>query len=193
MSSIWSKSSRWLIVTIKPEFLEGERDDLRRRHLENLRKLADRDELVDANGFALALRLGGARRLELLARAATHVARRTTRRRAAHRRHRLRDVRIHRFLIDRSALALLATTAAVGDTSACSTAAAATTTATATAAARPDGRRLSSRRAMPGPPPGAADAIGRGGKPPLLATGRGRGAPGVTGRGRGRSGAPGCA
>ena len=179
------------------QFLEGERDDLRRRRLEDLRKLADRDELVDANGLSLALGLGGASRLELLARAATQVARRTTRRCAAHGRHRLRDVRIHRFLIDRTALALFPTTAAIGDAGASSTAATtaattASTAATATTAAGPDGR-LSSRRAMPGPPPGAADAIGRGGNPPLLATGRGRGAPGVTGRGRGRSGAPGCA
>ena len=37
---------------------------------------------------------------------------------------------------------------------------------------------------MPGPPPGAADAIGRGGNPPLLATGRGRGR---TGRDRART------
>src|SRR5206468_3753646 len=50
----------------------------------------------------------------------------------------------------------------------------------------------SSRRDGVAVPPGAAEAIGRGGMndPPLLATGRGRGAPGVIGRGRGRSAPP---
>ena len=113
MSSIWSKSSRWLIVTIKPDILECERDDLRRRRLEDLRKLADRDEFVDANG--LSLRAPPRRRAPPRApRACRDACRwRTARRRAAHGRHRLRDVGIHRFLIDRAALALFAATAAI--------------------------------------------------------------------------------
>ena len=52
----------------QPEILERERDDLGRRHLEDLRQLADGDELVDADRLPLALGLGGARRLEVLAR-----------------------------------------------------------------------------------------------------------------------------
>src|SRR5579884_3106538 len=64
------------------EILEGEGHDLGGRHLENLRELADGDELVDANGLPLALRLGGASSLELLARAAPEVAGRAARGRA---------------------------------------------------------------------------------------------------------------
>ena len=187
------------MVTISPRFLNANATISVAGNLQDLRELADRDEFVDANGLPLALGLGGTRRLELFARAAAHVARAPARRRAAQRGHRLRDVRIHRFLIDRSALALLATTAAIGDAAGGATAA---TLTTATAACRHHHRRRRHHRRRldgdrrdapsPGPPPGAADAIGRGGNPPLLATGRGRGAPGVTGRGRGRSGVAGC-
>ena len=38
ISSIWSKSRRWLIVTISPRFLNAKADDLRRRDLEDLRR-----------------------------------------------------------------------------------------------------------------------------------------------------------
>ena len=63
----------------QPEILEREGDDLGRGDLQNLRKLADGDEFVDANGLPLALGLGGACGLELLARAAAEVAGTTSR------------------------------------------------------------------------------------------------------------------
>src|SRR5206468_1526268 len=85
---------------------EGEAHDLRRRDLQDLSELADRDELVDANELLLALDLGGAHGLRLFAHATTIDAA-ATRGSSTHGCHRLRDVRIHSFLIHRPALALL--------------------------------------------------------------------------------------
>jgi len=80
-------------------------------------------KLVDADELLLALRLGDACRLSVLASTATQVAGRTTSRRTAEGGHRLRKVRIHCFLIDRTALALLATVVAIGEARAGGTAA----------------------------------------------------------------------
>src|SRR6185437_7649141 len=52
----------------EPEVLERERDELRRRNLEDVAELTDRDELIDADGLALPLDLGRALRLYLLPR-----------------------------------------------------------------------------------------------------------------------------
>src|SRR5918999_4976254 len=83
------------------EILERERDDLRGRDLEDLRELADGDELVYANGLPLALGRLGAQRLLLLAlNAASQIGRGTTLRTAAQRSDRLRDVRIDCLAID---------------------------------------------------------------------------------------------
>jgi hypothetical protein len=52
------------------EILERERDDLGRGNFQNLRKLADGDELIDVNSLPFALGFGGPRRLEIFARSA---------------------------------------------------------------------------------------------------------------------------
>jgi hypothetical protein len=93
------------------ERLERERHDLGRGDLDDLRELVDRDELVDANELLLPLGLGGACCLELLASATAKIAGVAARGRAAHSRHRPRNVRLDGLLIDRSALALFPATA----------------------------------------------------------------------------------
>ena len=178
------------------EVLERERDDLGRGDLQDLRELADRDEFVDADGLPLALGLGGARRLELFARCRDEslgTPRATARRagwpsssRCSHPPLPDRPLRACPSCDDhrdrrRRGRATAATLAAA------TTAAAAATTAT-TAAARAPVVATRGRRDHRPAPPTRSDAAGN---RPLLATGRGRGAPGVIGRGRGRSGAAG--
>src|SRR5712691_9077707 len=94
----------------QPEVLEREPDDLYGRGLQDLRELADGDELVDTNRLLLALHLGGLLGGKLLTIAAIlGAARSAATNWPAHRRHRFSDVRRHRFLID-SALPLLSAT-----------------------------------------------------------------------------------
>ena len=150
-------------MTIRPRFLNANETICVAGDLENVRKFADRDELVDADGLRLALGLGGARRFELFARPAAHVARPCDApvRRASG--HRVRDVRIHRLLIDRAALAFLAR-----PPRSATLAAPATGASASPAGPPPPGRRrtlvIATRAWTAGPPPGAADATGRGGK-----------------------------
>ncbi len=94
----------------QPEVLEGEGDDLARRDLEDVGQLGDGDELVDADGLLLALRLLAAHRLGFLAPVITTPTAATTGA-ATHGAHDARDVRRHLFLIDRAALPLLLATA----------------------------------------------------------------------------------
>src|SRR5205814_2068195 len=92
----------------QPEVLEGKADDLDGGHLEDLRQLADGDELIDADRFLLALDFSLTLSGELLAVASVlGTARSAAAYRTTHRRHRLADVRLHCFLIH-SALAFLA-------------------------------------------------------------------------------------
>ena len=96
-------------MTISPRFLNAKPTISRRRNLEDLRELADGDELVDANGLLLALDLGGAHAPPSPRGCRVAIAcGRRARRAPRMRRHRLGDVGVHRFLIDRAALALLA-------------------------------------------------------------------------------------
>src|SRR4051812_46509026 len=80
--------------------LEREADDFRRGQLQNLGELGDRDELVDANDLFLAFRRFGEPCFSTLAHLAAHVTGGPPLRATAHGGERLRDVRIHRFLID---------------------------------------------------------------------------------------------
>src|SRR4029077_13594902 len=94
----------------QPEVLEREPDDLDCRGLQDLRELADGDELVDTNCLLLALHLGRLLGGKLLTIAAILGATRSAATNwPAHRRHRFSDVRRHCFLID-SALPLLPAT-----------------------------------------------------------------------------------
>ena len=84
----------------QPQVLEREPDDLDRGNLENLRQLADGDELVHVNGLLLALGLGLLLRGDLLAIGSILGATRSTAAdRSAHGGHRLSNVRRHCFLI----------------------------------------------------------------------------------------------
>src|SRR5204862_4929854 len=62
----------------EPKILEREADDLRRGNLEDVRQLADGDELIDVNGFSFALTLRLTLRLQLLARTDIVRSARTT-------------------------------------------------------------------------------------------------------------------
>src|SRR2546423_15326030 len=95
------------------EILEREADDLRGRDLQDLRELTDSDELVDADQLLLTLDLRRTHRLGFLSDAST-VDTSASRARAAQRRHRLGDVRVHYFLIDRAPLPLFARVTARG-------------------------------------------------------------------------------
>src|SRR6185437_7918777 len=96
------------------EILHREGDDLRGRNLEARSQLAHRDELVHAYDRLLALDLGSALRFHFLAvRRLVGTARAAARGCTAHGGHRLGDVRRYRFLIDRTALSLLALAAAL--------------------------------------------------------------------------------
>ena len=90
--------------------LEREADDLSGGNAKDLGEFRDRDELVDADGFAFLLDRGNALLLHLGAHVGSEATSTTAaRRRASHGGHRLRDVGRHGFLID-ATLALFATT-----------------------------------------------------------------------------------
>ena len=102
------------MVIISPRFLKANATICGGRHLENVGELADRDELVDADQPLLALGVGDALRLDLLAVAAADVVGAAARGRAAHGGHGLRDVRVHGALVDGAAASLLAPSALGG-------------------------------------------------------------------------------
>ncbi len=190
MSSIWSKSRRWLIVTIRPRFLKANATICVAGTFRICAELADGDELVDANELLLDLGLGRAHGLDLLARPVVDAYRGAAAPGPPSWRMVLRDVRRHGFLVDLPALALLAAAGCDGDARARSTG---TGTGTAPAPACHHHRRRRRRTVV------ATGAVrrsttrrrgrdGRGGNATPLVTGRGRGAPGMIERGRGRSG-----